>query len=98
MNSPEGKDLIAKAFAEGPLGDAVAPVIGGSAAKLIDKLKGKVREKDPEDDAEELAPLLEKRNEMLAEKAQHDLHWHAPLNLHQMCEDAWRWQQNADSR
>jgi len=53
LNSPEGKDLIAKAFAEGPLGDSVAPVIGGSAAKLIDKLKGKVREKDPEDDAEE---------------------------------------------
>lgn len=52
LNSPEGKDLVAKAFAEGPLGDAVAPIIGGSAAKLIDKLKGKVREKDPEDDAE----------------------------------------------
>jgi len=52
LNSPEGKDLIAKAFAEGPLGDSVAPIIGGSAAKLIDKLKGKVREKDPEDDAE----------------------------------------------
>lgn len=52
LNSPEGKDLVAKAFAEGPLGDAVAPVIGGSAAKLIDKLKGKVREKDQEGDAE----------------------------------------------
>lgn len=55
LNSPEGKDLIAKAFAEGPLGDVVAPFIGGSAAKLIDKLKGKVREKSPEDDAEEKA-------------------------------------------
>ena len=55
LNSPEGKDLVAKAFAEGPLGDSVAPIIGGSAAKLIDKLKGKVREKEPEDDAETAA-------------------------------------------
>lgn len=45
LNSPEGKDLIAKAFAEGPLGDSVAPYVGGSAAKLIDKLTGKVRDK-----------------------------------------------------
>lgn len=55
LNSPEGKDLIAKAFAEGPLGDSVAPYIGGSAAKLIDKLKGKVREKSPEDEEAEKA-------------------------------------------
>ena len=55
LNSPEGKELIAKAFAEGPLGDMVAPFIGGSAAKLIDKLKGKVREKSPEDEEAEKA-------------------------------------------
>lgn len=55
LNSPEGKDLIAKAFAEGPLGDSVAPFVGGSAAKLIDKLKGKVREKSPEDEEAEKA-------------------------------------------
>jgi len=57
LNSPEGKDLIAKAFAEGPLGDMVAPFIGGSAAKLIDKLQGKVREKDPEDEEAEKEPV-----------------------------------------
>lgn len=59
LNSPEGKDLVAKAFAEGPLGDAVAPFIGGSAAKLIDKLTGKVRNKedDAESDSKEAEPV-----------------------------------------
>lgn len=50
INSPEGRELLAQAFAEGPLGDMIAPALGGSAAKLVDKVKGKAR---PQDDEEE---------------------------------------------
>lgn len=48
INSDEGRKLLAEAFAEGPLGDLVAPILGGSAAKLADKIKGKARPQDDE--------------------------------------------------
>ena len=50
INSEEGRQMLASAFAEGPLGDMVAPILGGSAAKLADKIKGKARPQDDEDE------------------------------------------------
>lgn len=52
LNSPEGREMLASAFAEGPLGELVAPMLGGSAAKLVDKIKGKARPQDDEADAD----------------------------------------------
>lgn len=44
LNGPEGRNVIANIFAQGPIGDEVSPYLGGTLANWIDKLKGKAVE------------------------------------------------------